>query len=359
MNFQKRSALATRMAALLLALSCLGLFGCKKGSDEPLSPGLSMIAGEAVYDEDVAMRTDNFVVTPGMMAYFFYTIGGTLMPQMEAQKPYDPQKNLHDQAFTETLSWYDAIMNATLEHVSQLLLYNEAARQTGNGITDEELQAVQDTMTSYRTAAAMESMSLDAYLQLSYGPLMGAEDLRSVLEMESVANRYSITLTEQLEASLTLKTIREYAEQKGLDDDTASRNVSYLYIAHVNGAAPEEAVSAALAAVQQSPTAQTVARLSEYGVPGIEENLTPENSGIADIGQWLFADGRQVGDVGKVDLAGATYILLYTGNGMTYAEVTARMALFDLAYADWYNTLLAGVTFGYNYDCLDGYDVEK
>ena len=350
-----------RILALLLALFCGGtaLFGCKKGSDVPLSPGLSVIEGEPIYDKNVAVQTDNFKVTPGMMAYFFYTIGGTLMPQMQAQKPYDQSKNLHDQLFTDTLSWYDAIMNATLEHVSQLLLYNEAAKEAGEGLSDEESLAVTQSMMNYRTVAAMDNMSIDAYLQQRYGPKIEERDLRAVLEMESVANRYSITLTERLEGAITAEAIRAYAAEAGLSDDTRSRNVSYLYIAHTGGVAPTSTVQAALAAVEESPTAQTVAGLSEYGLPGTEEHLTPENSGIDGIGAWLFAEGRRVGDVGAVDLGGATYILLYTGDGMTYAEVTARMALFDAAYADWYNALLARVTFGYNYDCLDGYDVEK
>ena len=42
---------------------------------------------------------------------------------------------------------------------------------------------------------------------------------------------------------------------------------------------------------------------------------------------------------------------------MTYAEVEARRALFDSAYATWYNGWVEALTFGYNYDCLDSYDV--
>ncbi len=361
MNIQKTGGLALRGAAMLLALLCaLSFFGCKKGSEVPLSAGLSMIEGEPVFDEDVAMKSDHFTVTPGMMAYFFYTIGGTMMAQMEAEKAFDESKNLHDQAWDDTMSWYDVIMNATLEHVSLLLIYNEAARDAGEALTDEERASVQSTLTQYRTrAAADHNMSVDAYLQSLYGPLMNEDDLRAVLELESLANRYSIALTERLEGQITKDQILAYTEQKGLTDTTPSRNIAYLYIGRENGTVPEDKVSAALAALEKSPTVQTLEGLAEYGIVGSEKNLTLSNSGINGIGDWLFEKGRAVGDVGRVDLGGASYILLYTGNGMTYAEVSARMALFDASFADWYNGWVAELTFGYNYDCLDGYDVNK
>ena len=87
--------------------------------------------------------------------------------------------------------------------------------------------------------------------------------------------------------------------------------------------------------------------------------MTPDNAGIAEIGAWLFAAERRVGDFGRVDLAGASYILFYSGNGMTYGEVAARMRLFDEAYAEWRESMVDQLTFGYNYDCLDGYDVGR
>ena len=75
---------STRFLTTVLALLMLfSLASCKKGSDAPLSPGLSMIEGEPVYDENVAMQTDHFTVTPGMMAYFFYDYGGEVLLGLE------------------------------------------------------------------------------------------------------------------------------------------------------------------------------------------------------------------------------------------------------------------------------------
>ncbi len=361
MSIEKRTRLALRAVAVMLAAFCvLSLFGCKKGSDVPLSDGLSMIEGVAVYDEDVAMQSDHFTVTPGMMAYFFYTIGGTMMAEMEAEQPFDESLNLHDQQWDDTRSWYDVMMNATLEHVSLLLIYNEAALQAQEALTDAELEEVENTLTRYRTVAAIEhDMGIDDYLQTLYGPLITEADFRAVLEMESLANRYSIELTERLEGEITVDEAQDYAEQAGLDDDTPSRNVAYLYVGRENGTLPEAKVTAALSALQASPTLDTLEGLSTYGLVGEEKNLTPDNSGIPEIGAWLFAEGRKMGDVGRVDLGGACYVLLYTDNGITYAEVSARMALFDEAFAAWYNGWVETLTFGYNYDCLDGYDVQK
>ena len=123
-----------------------------------------------------------------------------------------------------------------------------------------------------------------------------------------------------------------------------------------NGVVAGEKVAAVENEMRISPSAATLQALTAHGTYGTEENLTPKNSGIEKIAEWLFAEGRRVGDWERIDLSGATYIVTYTGNGMTYSEVSARMALYDTAYANWYNTWVAQLTFGYNYDCLDGYD---
>ncbi len=357
-------AAARWLAVCLACCLCLAALACHReaqgetGSDAPLSPGLSMIEGEAIYDDGVAMRTDNFTVTPGMMAYFFYTVGGSMLPQIEAQKPFDDTKSLHEQMLTDTLSFYDAIMNATLEHVSYLLICNEAACAEGEALSAEELELIEQTLVSYRTTAAGQyGVSVDAYLQMMYGPLIDEDDMRAVLEMESLANRYSIALTESLERGITMDQIRAYAAEQGLNDATPSRNIAYIYIEKEQGVLPESKVSGALAALTASPTLQTLLGLGEFGLPGTEKNLTPQNGGIPAITEWLFAAERRVGDVGRVDLSGATYVLLYTENGMTCGEVTARMALFDAAFVTWYNGWVDELNFGYNYDCLDGYDI--
>lgn len=55
--------------------------------------------------------------------------------------------------------------------------------------------------------------------------------------------------------------------------------------------------------------------------------------------------------------ANATHVALYTANGMTYGEVTARCNSYAPAFAAFYNEWVEGPVFGYNYDILDRYDV--
>lgn len=340
------------LAAVLLSVAC-------RGSDVPLSPGLSVIEGEPVYDKDVAMRTDRFTVTPGMMAYFFYTYGATVLSGMEQTVPYDESKRLHDQMYTDTLSFYDVIMNETLDKVSRMLIYCEAGAAAGLTLTAEAQKAVEDTLTSYRMQAAIHyDMEIGAYLNALYGPLMTEADLRAVLELESFASSYSLTVESELEQGITEERIRAYAAEQGLTDATPSRNIAYLFVPFTEGAANEAVILQAMNALQASPSEQTLLGLAALGTTGTEKDLTPNNSGIKALEDWLFADGRRVGDYGRVDLDGATYILLYTGNGMSFGEASARMALFDAAYADWYNGWVARLHFGYNYDCLDGYDAK-
>ena len=194
-----------RAAALLLALlSCTGmLVACKRGSDVPLSPGLSLIEGEPVHDKNVALRTDHFTITPGMMAFYFYDYGGAVMTRMESEKPYDKTKSLHDQLYTDKLTWYDVIMNETLASITKMLLYCEAAHDAGVGLTEAQNATVTQQMESLRMSAAANSLELATYLSYLYGPLVTEQDMRSVMELEALATGYSPTVSAALEAAIT------------------------------------------------------------------------------------------------------------------------------------------------------------
>ena len=347
-------ACALCLALLLLCGACLS---CKGGSEVPLSAGLQMIEGTPVFEKDLAMKTDHFRITSGMMAYFFYTYGATVMAGMETQKPFDEGRNLHDQAFNDTQSWYDVIMSETLSHVSYMLICCEAAHAEGVTLTDAQLREVDGSMQAYRTMAAVNySMELTAYLQAMYGPRMGEGDLRAVLELETLANSFSMTVSDRLETAITADAALEYAEHNGLTDTTLSRNIAYLFIPFENGVAAKQKVEAALAALQAAPTPQTL-RAQSVGTYGEETNITPANGGVSEITSWLFATERAVGDYARLDTAGATYLAVYTGNGAAFSEVEARRALFDQSFAAWYNGWVERLAFGYNYDCLDSYDV--
>ena len=352
----KSNVLRARALTLALVLACLPLASCQGGSEVPLSDGLVMIGGAPVFDENVAVQTDRFTVTPGMMAYFFYTYGSTVMAGMEAQKPFDESKNLHDQAFNETQSWYDVIMSETLSQVCHMLICCEAAHAEGVSLSDAHAQEIESLMQSYRTtAAANYGMELTAYLQALYGPKITDEDLRSVLTLETLANSFSMTVSDRLEAGITAKDAQEYAEKQGLADQTPSRNIAYLFIPFENGAAASQKVGSVLSAMQSAPTAETL-RAQGVGTYGEEENITPANGGVKEITEWLYADGRLVGEWARLDTAGATYLVIYTGNGLSFGEVEARRALFDSAFSAWYNEWVERLSFGYNYDCLDSYD---
>lgn len=348
-------ALALTLALFLLCGACLS---CKKGSEVPLSAGLVMIEGVPVFDENVAMQTDHFTVTPGMMAYFFYTYGATVMARMEQTKPFDESKNLHGQAFNEAQSWYDVIMSETLSHICYMLICCEAARAEGVTLSDAQKSAVEGSMQAYRmTAAANFGVELTAYLQGLYGPRMTEVDLQAVLELETLANSFSMAVSDRLEAGITESEAWEYANESGLTDETPSRNIAYVFIPFENGAAAAQKIEGVLSAMRDTPTTD-ILRAQDVGTFGTEENVTPENGGIKEINEWLFASERTVGDYARIDTAGATYIAIYTGNGLSYAEVEARRALFDRRFAAWYNEWVEQLTFGYNYDCLDSYDLD-
>lgn len=354
-----RTNRACRASALLFCLILLAgaLLSCR-GSDVPLTPGLSLIKGVPVYEADVAMKTDHVTVTPGMMGYFFYTYGATVLAGLETQKPFDENQRLHDQMYSETQSFYDAIMSETIAHISYMLICCEAARAEGVTLSEAQRTELENRITGYRMeAAASYGITIEAYLQGLYGPRMTEEDLRAVLELEMLANSFSTTVSKRLEDGVTEAQVAAYMSEKGIFDKTPSRNIAFLFLPFEGGKPAESKIADVSAAMTLSPAAATL-QAQTVGTYGKEENLTPTNSGITVIGEWLFATERAVGDWTRLDTEGATYILIYTGNGMSYGEVQARRDLYDHAFSTWYNGWVETLTFGYNYDCLDSYDVD-
>lgn len=347
-----------KMLAIVLAfLLPFSFTACKKGSDVPLSTGLSMIEGEPIYDESIAMQTDHFTVTPGMMAYFFYDYGGEVLAAIEQTTPFDATRTLHEQVYEDELTFYDVIMNATLKKVSEMLIYCEAAYAAGVSLTDAQQSAIEQELYSLTLTAAMDSQTADVYLQARYGPLMSKDAFRQVLELELLASSYSVTVNRQLEGAITEVQIREYADAHGLYNSTPSRNMAYIVIPYVGGSADEKTVSSVLAALKSAPGSETLQQFSDRYTVGAEENLTPDNVGTDALGEWLFHADRTKGDYGCVTGSGCTYVVIYTDNGMSYGMVSARMYLYDAAFADWYNGWVEALHFGYNYDIIDGYDI--
>ena len=339
---QPRSAKRRYVCALLLIVSLivpLSLAACQRGSEVPLSPGLSLIEGVAVHDKDVAVRSDHFTVTPGMMGYFFYTYGLRVLEEIQQTLPYDAGKLLHDQMYDETRSYYDMIMNEALDRVCKMLICCEAARAEGVELTAEQEEEISKLISADRVKAAGEyGLQYDAYLKQMYGPQMTSADMEEILALETLANSFSRTLNTRLEEGVTKEQINAYLAAQESVDHTPSRNISFLFIPFVGGGVNTERVNKACEAMQKTPGLETLESLSDLGTLGEEANMTPKNSGIKAITAWLFDSARRVGEWGRVDVEGATYILLYTGNGIGYDEVHARMTLYDNAYAAWYNS---------------------
>lgn len=359
---QKPRRAACAVLCAVLSLLMFAGTSCKKeerGSDVPLSPGLSLIEGSAVYDEGVALKTEHYTVTDGMLAYYFYGYGLSVMQELEKTKAFDPSKNLHNQMYSETESWYDTIMNAVLAEVCRTLVYCEGASAAGEATLPEEAEeAIGKQLYALRFRAAAEnSEDLTTYLRRSYGPLICEQDLETALRYEAIASRYSSLLNDRLEGEISAADALSYAAAHNLSDETPSRNLEYLIVSGDSEAAVKENAAAALAAVQKKPQAGAMAELTAFGTARTEQNMIPENAGVSEIADWLFASGRKPGDAGTVTSGGVTFVLLYTGGGVSRGEVRGRMALFDAAYAEWYNTLVSSLHFGYHYDVIDSYDV--
>ena len=147
------------------------------------------------------------------------------------------------------ITWADQFKTAAAEQAQFIIAnYNEAVK-AGLTLTDDEKSEIDETIESYRTSAAENNYSLNAYLRDSFGGGFTEKVFRKQLEMETLAQNFYNDKQSELLTSVSDEEI-----QAEYDANTKEYNyvdVTYYTFAFTTLTANEGETEEALAARQK------------------------------------------------------------------------------------------------------------
>ena len=199
-----------------------------------------------------AVETEHYRVTGTMMNYFFMTQFNSYYEyyyqlynsyfKNQYDSVYDlmgidPSKSLKAQYMDakegeEKVTFFDYYMGLTEDYVTQMLTYCEFANKAGIDLDDEDREAIDKSMesmkSSYESQKAMYEQfgmsyysSFSAYLAATYGTGVKERDVRSALELITLAAKFEEKLNNDKEELLLSEKDFESIE-KYVDDNPAS-----------------------------------------------------------------------------------------------------------------------------------------
>lgn len=212
-------------------------------------------------------------------------------------------------------TYREYFMEQTLQSMKEITaLYDEAL---ANGWTEKDVaDTVQEQIDSTKSSASSYGYSYAAYLKTQYGNYMTKSAFKSILTKVALADAYAtdysentiVVTDEEIQAyyeentdsldSYTYSTLLFAPEEVATtDEDGNDLGLSEETIAAMEGAAMEEALANADAALAELQAGATIAELAEqYGLEesDVEDNVTAVGSSLSSAyseDMFLMADG--------------------------------------------------------------------
>lgn len=193
-NFSKRLAavlLAGVLSAGMLMSGC-GAFNKKTESSETSSSTskTETSAQRTLTGEDV-VSSENYALSKQIVSYLYNNYYNSNL-QYATYLGLDVTKSLKDQYYdsSNTITWYDYFMNMTKQYLTQLFVLSEAAKAENITLDDKDMESVDTTVNSIKSAAESAGMKLDEYITKNFGEGVNETNIRQYLEMTALANKY-------------------------------------------------------------------------------------------------------------------------------------------------------------------------
>ncbi len=243
---------------------------------------------------------------------------------------------------TEGQTWFDYLMDRTLQQMITVEAMNDAAAAEGFEWTDE-LQAQLDA--DLASIPTTYNMSVQEYLDRVYDGLMSEETFTDLLHKTMLSNAYitayqeSLSYTDSdLEAAYQADpnsydlVSYELATVSGAVPTTDEEGNTVEVTDEMTAAAMEEAKALAdslYAGLQSGGDLETLATANE-GASFSESDGTAYSSLTSVVGDWLFDSARQEGDAAVLEDADTStyYVVVYHGRDrQAYNTVDVRHIL--------------------------------
>ena len=262
--------------------------------------------------------------------------------------PFDPSGDLREQFVpsededAEPVSWYDYLMEQTLETLTRVAALENAAAEEGYTLSQEDAATVEESIESLRASAEQNGYpNLAGYLKANLSRYMTVNAYRACVEREVLVSSYQSGYAEGLE--VTDADLDAYYEENAGKLDS----YDYRYIL-INGTASsttdeegntveptEEEEEAAMAAAQEQArnfrTAVLAAEDREQAFIDLAPDYVSESSSesyaedpdrslsqglvgssLSSIyGDWLRDEDRAAGDIEVFEASSGYYVVLF------------------------------------------------
>ena len=180
-----------------------------------------------------AMKSENFRVTQNMMNYYFQSQYSSFVSENSAYLSYyglDTGKSLKDQTYStdadgNVVTWFDTMMDSTVEQVKEILVYCEEAEARGITLDEEDMKAIEDELYMYDIYGQLYGTDKNAYISMMYGKGMRESDIKKALELSALASKCSSLIGDEILDGITDEhIIKEYETNTDEYDQ-----VDYIY----------------------------------------------------------------------------------------------------------------------------------
>ncbi len=326
-----------RIITLILAIILASgtLIGCTKGAD--YIPDTTEKPGGIVLPEggnsdtsfkDFVVCSDNFAFYEGEYNYFFMKTLSEALENIETKYDFDPDKSLKEQYVKNSdKTWFDIFKTATLDYMKELLyIYEEALREGSLYTSSADFYIKNYVIPSLKQASNGDP---DGYIYEQFGGMVLYQNYLNAVYMEYLSEIYMSARTQSKFDTLTPEAVAAYAEERGGTKNENPTRIA-VYVRVPSGKNKAEEFISKLQSAELTKDA-LISLAESYDFEYYEDSFGPAEKNYAEISKWLYADGRNIGDIGAVEVKDDSYYaVFYAENGEAIYLYEARV---ELAYA--------------------------
>ena len=245
-----------------------------------------------------AMKSENFRVTQNMMNYYFQSQYSSFVNENKAYLSYyglDTGKSLKDQTYStdadgNVVTWFDTMMDSTVEQVKEILVYCEEAEARGITLDEEDMKAIEDELYMYDIYGQLYGTDKNAYISMMYGKGMRESDIKKALELSALASKCSSLIGDEILEGITDEhIIKEYETNTDEYDQ-----VDYIYytfdvaFTDAKNALASTATDAEKIAKYKEMIEEAKARAEEWAA--IKDEAVLKDTILKYVGETVFED---------------------------------------------------------------------
>lgn len=362
-SIEKRTTAAgiiKKVVAIVLVVAIVGFAGFKILD----STGVINRAATAlkVGDTKVSVAEFNYYYSMAFneianQAYQYEQAYGYNPLGFDSSLPPDEQESTQKDEDGNALTWDVVLKDRAVAIAQQTIGYYNEAVAAKTTLTEDQKAEINETIETYRTQAAENNYSLNAFLKTYFGAGFNEKTFVNQLEKEILAQNFTEAKNKEVSDSITDETVA--AEYKANQKEYDYADVRYYSLSFKTLTKTEGETDDALKARQKAENDKLIAAAKDIAAKATDENALIEavkayndseedttkkliatsysalGSAVGTEGaDWAFAAGRKAGEVNTFAGEKAANIVFIIKPAYTLNSVTVRHCLVEFDAKD-------------------------